>query len=445
MRDMMGCQWVQGLLGAIVLTGLMSSGLAFAANLAPLQQIDLVQDRDGQTRLYLHSDQVIHHKTIRATGDELVLELEGTEAIGTIRTNYAKAPHVERVTIRPVGHDRLRIEIDGDHLGKQPIIGFREAKQIATTTKAIKTIARQQTLSKNADEKAVETTPPSIAALAIDPGNRKASPKEGLLAVSGLRLPDITQLQTALTEQLSAPVTWNTISQWGPVAGIAMVLIGLATWIGFRLRQIKVDPALNEANALVQDTASQRFKDLAARLEEVRAQESDVPPAHQQGVPDEDERGQTPIGLGALARTRKKVGTTAVAASKALSSYKQQTKPSMAAQPTTAGTERAAAGLSNGIQTSLTNKPVQPAMPTARLAKKRLTTPSQESTAPQANKGLNARRFVPPSVSSAAQRQAAKTGSSPLREALSTSKFKNSSPEALAFLQSVADHMDKQA
>lgn len=118
---LMGCRIA---LGAGLIGFSIFSGAAMAAEVYPLQSIDFVTHSDA-TDIFFHTGGIVPYRTVLATDNKIVIDVEKVQSEQTVKTNFMKAPNVSHVVLQPLSNKSIRLIIRGDHLRK-PSIGFKD-------------------------------------------------------------------------------------------------------------------------------------------------------------------------------------------------------------------------------------------------------------------------------------------------------------------------------
>jgi hypothetical protein len=118
---LMGCRIA---LGAGLIGFSVFSGVAMAAEVYPLQSIDFVTHSDA-TDIFFHTGGIVPYRTVLATDNKIVIDVEKVQSEQTVKTNFMKAPNVSHVVLQPLSNKSIRLIIRGDHLRK-PSIGFKD-------------------------------------------------------------------------------------------------------------------------------------------------------------------------------------------------------------------------------------------------------------------------------------------------------------------------------
>lgn len=444
-----------GVLAASIAT---SVSVAQAAPLAQLSQIDLV-DQQGTLRLYAHTDSLISHRTVAASPERVVIDLEQVSPETTLRTNLAQAPNVDRVSIHRLSNHRVQLVIDGHQLS-EPLVGFR--------TDEVMTVAApvyRQALPKTAPAPAPQATTDSslaLAAPAVETASSQALPvvtpaasqPSAETAPSALALAPAPAssslpvwLQPALDKLKHLPQSKHGLMLLVAVIGLGGALFcGLAAWAlmrGDRESQGKgrnrfgLDTDALSQNTLEENRPANLEEALAAGFDRHYAKASETQPLQGIRSPLRADGG-VPIGMNGLngqlqqqgVLAHKNLGTTLPSVAKAPVVPRQQAVNQYARQNSVQNLAQSAAqksetllpkrSLGQNLSASLP-KPAARPLPLAPA----LSSKSKEAQTRQQAVQNNNQRVL----------------ASRVRQQLNQSQSSN--PEVMDFLRSVADLMEK--
>jgi hypothetical protein len=104
-----------------------------AGQAAMMDGID-IQQRGGETYVYLHTNETIEHESRVENRHSISVMLEDVSVFGgQLPIHYEQAPGIKNVMVEHTGPRQIKLSLEGKHL-KAPIIGFRESSVVPVNT-----------------------------------------------------------------------------------------------------------------------------------------------------------------------------------------------------------------------------------------------------------------------------------------------------------------------
>jgi hypothetical protein len=100
------------------------------AQAAMIDAID-IQQRGGETYVYVHTNEAIEHETHVENRHSISVILEDVSVFGgQLPIHYENAPSIKNVILEHIGPKQIKLSLDGKQL-KTPIVGFRESSVVS--------------------------------------------------------------------------------------------------------------------------------------------------------------------------------------------------------------------------------------------------------------------------------------------------------------------------
>ena len=264
----------------------------------------------GETNIMIRSDARISYHTVSASNQKIIIDLDDVNAEDSINTFFKGSRNVSHVVLQPLSHNKLRMIIKGDNLGK-PVLGF-DRNGVKSIPKAMSKQAQEEEgwindVENQLDEMAntemdhTETDNLEISS-ATTAKNTAPEPRESINSFDFDNDENISDTQASET----LPITRTSATENQPLSlpaiplkdmapyGIAVaLLIGLGVFIKRKLDQTHL------SNASFNTLMSERDQGKAVSFQQLANAyrgDNNTAPAR----PQRRSNSKSPIGLGSF-------------------------------------------------------------------------------------------------------------------------------------------------